>query len=391
MKKTSTIIAVSIAFLVLFFPVLLFWVFLIFSDISLNFLAPVIGLILVVLVGFITFGIANKIYYKKSIILLSVSVVLLLSSIEIENYYKHSYIPSITVDQKIDYYGSYIPFSNSKELARLDDESTLHFSKEDDLPVVDGATALIPVYCSFVEAVYPSDCKIKDFVKFSTTAGSYEGLIDGKADVVFVAQPSSEQIEFAKSSGIELNLYPIGYESFVFIVNQNNPVSNITLSQVKDIYTGKITNWKELGGKNQSIRAFQRDPNSGSQTAFVAVMGNDIELISPETHQVSEMGGLIKVVSDYQNHSNAIGYSFRYYVETMEKNINIKILTLNGVAPTVENIRNKTYPITDNFYAVTVKDRESESTRKFIQWILSAQGQELIDKVGYVSLLSHEF
>lgn len=164
MKKTSTIIAVSIAFLVLFSPVLLFWVFLIFSDISLNFLAPVIGLILVVLVGFITFGIANKIYYKKSIILLSVSVVLLLSSIEIENYYKHSYIPSITVDQKIDYYGSYIPFSNSKELARLDDESTLHFSKEDDLPVVDGATALIPVYCSFVEAVYPSDCKIKDFV-----------------------------------------------------------------------------------------------------------------------------------------------------------------------------------------------------------------------------------
>ena len=190
----------------------------------------------------------------------------------------------------------------------------------------------------------------------------------------------------AQEARVEFNMYPIGYEAFVFIVNQKNPIDSLDLQQIKDIYTGKITNWKELGGKDQDIRPFQRDTNSGSQTAFIKVMGKDVELLPPETHQVSGMDGLVDVVSDYQNHSNAIGYSFRYYIESMKRNQNIKILKLNGIEATRENIRNKKYPITDNFYAITIKGRETENTRKLINWIISAQGQELIEKVGYVPL-----
>lgn len=388
MKKTSTIIATLLSLIILFFPVVFFWVVAAFSDLKLNFIVPIIGIILVILTGLITFSISNKIFYKKSIILLSALVVLLIALIESENIYKHKYIPSITVGQQSTFYRHYMPFTNSTKLARLDCEATLHFSKEDELPVVDGATALFPVYCSFVEAIYPSDCKIEEYIGFNTTTGAYKRLIAGENDIIFVAQPSKEQIESAQKAGIEFNLYPIGYEAFVFLVNKKNPVSNLSLKQIKDIYTGKITNWKELGGKNQLIRPFQRDTNSGSQTAFLAVMGKDTELIPPETHQVSGMDGLIDVVSNYQNHSNAIGYSFRYYVETMNKSVNIKILNLNGVEPTRENIRTKTYPITDNFYAITVREKESENTKKFIDWILSEQGQKIIEKVGYVSLTS---
>lgn len=388
MKKTSTIIATLLSLIILFFPVVFFWVVAAFSDLKLNFIVPIIGIILVILTGLITFSISNKVFYKKSIISLSALVVLLIALIESENIYKHKYIPSITVGQQSTFYRHYMPFTNSTKLARLDCEATLHFSKEDELPVVDGATALFPVYCSFVEAIYPSDCKIEEYIGFNTTTGAYKRLIAGENDIIFVAQPSKEQIESAQKAGIEFNLYPIGYEAFVFLVNKKNPVSNLSLKQIKDIYTGKITNWKELGGKNQLIRPFQRDTNSGSQTAFLAVMGKDTELIPPETHQVSGMDGLIDVVSDYQNHSNAIGYSFRYYVETMNKSVNIKILNLNGVEPTRENIRTKTYPITDNFYAITVREKESENTKKFIDWILSEQGQEIIEKVGYVSLTS---
>ena len=388
MKKTSTIIATLLSLIILFFPVVFFWVVAAFSDLKLNFIVPIIGIILVILTGLITFSISNKIFYKKSIILLSALVVLLIALIESENIYKHKYIPSITVGQQSTFYRHYMPFTNSTKLARLDCEATLHFSKEDEFPVVDGATALFPVYCSFVEAIYPSDCKIEEYIGFNTTTGAYKRLIAGENDIIFVAQPSKEQIESAQKAGIEFNLYPIGYEAFVFLVNKKNPVSNLSLKQIKDIYTGKITNWKELGGKNQLIRPFQRDTNSGSQTAFLAVMGKDTELIPPETHQVSGMDGLIDVVSDYQNHSNAIGYSFRYYVKTMNKSVNIKILNLNGVEPTRENIRTKTYPITDNFYAITVREKESENTKKFIDWILSEQGQKIIEKVGYVSLTS---
>lgn len=388
MKKTSTIIAVIVSILALFFPVVLVWLITAFAGLSLHFIVPLIGILLVVLIGFITFSISNKVFYKKTIILLSAVVLILIGTIVGENYYKHKYIPSITVEQRAQFSYQYVPFKKSENLAHLDSESYLKFTKGDKLPVVDGATALFPIYCSFVEAVYPSDCDIEEVVKFNKTTDAYKALIEGKDDIIFVAQPSKQQLAVAKEAGIEFNMYPIGYEAFVFIVNRKNPVDNLSLQQIKDIYTGKITNWKELGGKDQAIRPFQRDTNSGSQTAFIAVMGKDVELLPPETHQVSGMDGLIDVVSDYQNHSNAIGYSFRYYVENMKTDINIKILKLNGIEATRENIRNKTYPITDNFYAITVKDRESENTKRFIEWILSEQGQELIEKVGYVSLES---
>ncbi len=386
MNKSVTIIAVSVAAILLFFPVLFCWFLVAFADLTLHFVVPVIGVVLVVLTGFIAFGLSNKIFYKKCIVSLSVLIVLLAGSIETENFYKHSYIPSITVGQQSGFYKYYMPFTNSDKLSRLEEKSSLRFSKEDELPVVDGATALFPVYCSFVEAVYPSDCEIEKCVGFNKTTGAYKNLIEEKADIIFVAQPSKEQIEAAKEAGIEFNMYPIGYEAFVFLVNQKNPVDGLSLAQIKDIYTGKITNWKDVGGKNQLIRPFQRDTNSGSQTAFLSVMGKDADLLPPETHQVSGMDGLIDVVSDYQNHSNAIGYSFRYYVESMDKNINIKILKLNGIEPNRENIRNRTYPITDNFYAITLKGKESANTKKFINWILSEQGQTLIEKVGYVPL-----
>ena len=388
MKKTSTIIAVIVSILALFFPVVLVWLITAFAGLSLHFIVPLIGILLVVLIGFITFSISNKVFYKKSIILLSAVVLILIGTIVGEYYYKHKYIPSITVGQRAQFSYQYVPFKKSENLAHLDSESNLKFTKGDKLPVIDGATAMFPIYCSFVEAVYPSDCDIEEVVKFNKTTDAYKALIEGKDDIIFVAQPSKQQLAAAKEAGIEFNMYPIGYEAFVFIVNRKNPVDNLSLQQIKDIYTGKITNWKELGGKDQAIRPFQRDTNSGSQTAFIAVMGKDVELLPPETHQVSGMDGLIDVVSDYQNHSNAIGYSFRYYVENMKTDINIKILKLNGIEATRENIRNKTYPITDNFYAITVKDRESENTKKFIEWILSEQGQELIEKVGYVPLES---
>lgn len=386
MKKTITIIVVCVAFLLLIVPSFMLWLIAAFADLSFHFIIPIISFVLLTLIGFITFSIENKFFYKKRIILTSAVLLILIGIIEGENYYKHTYIPSITVGQRQPAAYRYKPFEKSENLAHLDGESSLKFTNDDQLPVVDGATALFPIYCSFVEAVYPSDCDIEKVVQFNTTTGAYKALIDGEDDIIFVAQPSKEQKAMAEEAGLEFNMYPIGYEAFIFIVNKKNPVDSLTLQQIKDIYTGKITNWKELGGKDLAIRPFQRDTNSGSQTAFLKVMGKDAEILPPETHQVSGMEGLIDVVSDYQNHSNAIGYSFRYYVETMEKNVNLKILKLNGIEASRENIRNKKYPITDNFYAITIKGRESENTRKFIDWMISAQGQELIEKVGYVPL-----
>ncbi len=386
MKKLATVLSVAISIILLFIPVTSLFLLAILGNLKTSFLIPVAAIVLIVLIGFVAFSISNKKFFKKSIISLGTLILVSLGIIFFEMFYKFNYIPSITFNQHTSYYGKYIPFSDNNNLTNLDEEASLKFSKDDSLPIVDGATALFPIYGSFVQTVYPQIEDIEKYIKFSTTIGAYENLIKGESDIIFVAQPSSQQIEMAKAAGVELNLYPIGYEAFIFVVNSKNPVSDLTLQQVKDIYTGRTTNWKELGGKNLIIRPFQRDANSGSQTAFLKVMGDEPNLLPAETHEVQGMDGLINVVSDYENHKNAIGYSFRYFVQNMNKDIDIKVLSLNGVAPTKETIRNKTYPITDNFYAITVDGRETPETKEFINWIISEQGQKLIEDVGYVSL-----
>ena len=102
--------------------------------------------------------------------------------------------------------------------------------------------------------------------------------------------------------------------------------------------------------------------------------------------RVDGMGGLIKQVADYQNHRNALGYSFRYYVQTMLSNTDVKLLKINGIEPSRENIINHTYPLADTFFAVTRKGHETENTKRLIEWILSDQGQRIIEKTGYVRL-----
>ena len=106
---------------------------------------------------------------------------------------------------------------------------------------------------------------------------------------------------------------------------------------------------------------------------------------APKEDVVSGMGGIITRTADYRNYKNAIGYSFRFYSTEMVKNDMIKLLCINGVAPTLENIENGTYPIGGDFYAVTRSDAD-ENTLKLLEWVLSSQGQELVEKTGYTPI-----
>lgn len=142
---------------------------------------------------------------------------------------------------------------------------------------------------------------------------------------------------------------PIGKEAFVFFVNQSNTVDNLTLDQVRGIYSGAVTNWKEVGGKNTAIRAFQRPESSGSQTALQSLMG-DTPIMTPIQQDVAGgMGGIIRRTAAYQNRDNAIGYSFLFYATEMVRDYDIKLLSLNGVTPNRENIRNGSYPASSFF------------------------------------------
>jgi phosphate transport system substrate-binding protein len=217
--------------------------------------------------------------------------------------------------------------------------------------------------------------------------------LEGKTDVIFVAGPSKAQQEKAKEMGMELHLTPVGREAFVFFVNSKNPVEGLTVEEVQKIYSGELTNWKEVGGPRWKIKAFQRAENSGSQTALQRLMG-DTPIMEPTTEErISAMDGIINQVANYRNYKNAIGFSFRYYSTQMVTNNEIRLLALNGVLPTKETIADGTYPITNEFYAVTASpigepapEQIDDNIAAFLNWVRGPQGQKIVELTGYVPL-----
>ncbi len=278
--------------------------------------------------------------------------------------------------------GEYMPFDSQSKIVKLSKQASLKLTE--NLPIVDGAAAVFPVYSAFVNAVYPNTVTYQEepFL-YNNTGRGYDLLASKKTDIFFGAYPSKEQIEYAKKQGTEFEYTEIGKEGFVFFVNKKNPVDSLTVQQIKDIYSGKITNWKEVGGRDEEIKAFQRNKGSGSQSMLIRFMG-DTPIMDPPTDQVMDlMSGIINQVANYKNYSNSIGFSFRYYLETLIANPNVKMLKINGIAPTKENISNGTYPIVGSLYAVTYQGNPNENVQKLINWILSEEGQEIIEKTGY--------
>ncbi len=331
---------------------------------------------------FLIFGLLRKKSFKMLVISYFSICLVTLAYYNISSAYKNS-IPTLN-DQGVDLW-EYAPFAEGTKAVPLEEQSTLKL--QDELPKLDGATALYPLYSAFVQAVYPKG----DYPPYegpvicTTTPDAYKNLMEGMVDIIFTARPSKDQIAEAKSKGLEFKLTPIGYEAFVFFVNSKNEVKGLTTDQIQDIYSGKITNWQEVGGKNQSIKAFQRPDNSGSQTMLQKIMEGKTLMTPPKEDVVAGMGGIIEKTSNYRNYKNAIGYSFLFFTTEMIGNNEIHLLKIDGVYPDKNTIKDKTYPYTTELYAVTTNSKNPNIDR-FLEWILSPQGQSLVEKTGYIPI-----
>lgn len=280
--------------------------------------------------------------------------------------------------------GKYLPHEEGSELPKID--SSLKLS--DNLPVLDGAAALVPVYAAIIDNVYPKGCVTYEGGKFSddnfygenfasdsamqykNTVRGYQAIVDGTTDILFCAGPSEEQRLYAEEKGVELVYVPIGLEAFVFFVNEKNPVDDLTVEQIRKIYSCEYTNWKEVGGANRVINPITRLEGSGSQTTFEAFM-KDYDIGRKSVFAVT---------------GASIGFSFRYYMDGIVENDAVKMLSLNGVYPSAENIQNRSYPIVAEFYAIYREDNENENIQILIDWLLSDEGQRLIEQTGYVRI-----
>lgn len=305
-------------------------------------------------------------------------------SFAVPHYYKESFAEVGDAEPDLSVYQ---PFTDGSKLAVLDKQAS--FAIEGEVPILDGATALYPLFAAFAQATYPDGAHKYEPrngpVATTTTPSAYSRLIKGNADIIFAAAPSSGQKKAAEEAGVELVMTPIGREAFVFFVNARNSVDNLSSEELQEIYSGEITSWQSLGGEDEEIRAFQRPEDSGSQTAFINFMG-DMPIQPPETEElVSGMGGVINEVASYRNYKNAIGYTFRFYSMDMVRNEKIKLLAVDGVEPTIDTIRSGKYPLTSEFYAITAGSK-NPNTAPFIEWIQSEEGQQLVEQTGFVPM-----
>lgn len=256
---------------------------------------------------------------------------------------------------------------------------------EENLPRMDGSTSATPLEvglkAGFLNIPY-SDAE--ELVSHTTTHDSFKRLLSGEVDMIFSVPISAEQQKAADDAGVKLIMKPVAREGFVFVVNGENPVDGLTSEQLRKIYSGDITNWKEVGGNDEPIIPYQRNTDSGSQNYMTVFMG-DTPLLKPQNEYIAfGMGGLMDAVAVYDNSAGAIGYSVYSYAAQMYENADkVKFIAIDGVKPSKATMADESYPLLSNTYIIYT-DKSPESVEKFTEAVLSDKGQKIVLDSGYL-------
>ena len=260
----------------------------------------------------------------------------------------------------------------------------------DNFPRLDGSTSTAPLGRAVVAALLgETEEEVSDLIFFSRTTNSFRALMAGEADLLIVGEPNASVYEEMEEAGFEASIDTFATDGLIFVVNEDNPVDSLTTEQIQAIYSGEITNWSEVGGDDMPITPFQRNEDAGSQALMKKLVMKDTELMdAPSGYIVDSMMGLMEAVRSYDNSPGAIGYSVYYYANDMKMASGLKILAVDGVTPSAETIRSEEYPHRNAYYVVMAADTPEDSpTARVYNWILSEEGQKLVDGQGYVSVL----
>ena len=263
------------------------------------------------------------------------------------------------------------------------------FTRE-NMPRMDGSTSLVPL-AQAAAGVLLGESKenVASLTRFNRTSQSYTNLMWDSCDILIASWPAEYIFEELDAAEFAYEMEPIATDALIFVVNENNPVSNLTTEQIIGIYTGEITNWSEVGGADEPISAFQRNAGAGSQALMEKLVMGDIAMMeAPTEFMAGSMGELMEYVKSYDSSAGAIGYSVYYYANDMRMAEGLKIISVDGVEPTDENIRSGAYPHLSNYYTVIAADEPSDSpARVMFEWLLSAEGQRLVESEGYVPVM----
>ena len=253
---------------------------------------------------------------------------------------------------------------------------------DDFVSRIDGDAAVLPLATAALRLLRGTDAGLQFGIPFS----AYHSLIAGDKDLILVAAPNQDVMDAAARAGVTLEVIPIAKDALVFLTNQANPVTNLTQKQVKEIYTGAVTNWKQLGGTNAPILAYQQPEVSNPQTFFLQLAMGDAPLMdAPHELRPDPQGRLEDAVSVYDGAQDAIGYSMSHDVQQMYGKDNVHLISIDGVSPTGEAISDQSYPYQAYYYAVVrTTEPENSTSRQLIDWLLTWEGQQTASGTGYV-------
>lgn len=241
------------------------------------------------------------------------------------------------------------------------------------LITVSGSTSVGPLVEAEAEAYKSVNSNVGVEVNQLGTSAGIKNVIEGISELGMASRDLKPEEEKAGVKEKE-----IAFDGIAVITNKKNPIKNLSLEQVKDIYTGKITNWKDVGGEDAPIVIISREDGSGTRAAFEEIMGYKAnELIKDAT--IADGSGNIK--SMVNENENAIGYmSFGYLDDS------INALTIDNIEPKAENVKNGTYKSARSFLIVFNEETLTEDGKGFIDYILSENGQKIVKEQGLITI-----
>ncbi|MDP2889795.1 MAG: substrate-binding domain-containing protein, partial [Bacteroidota bacterium] len=228
---------------------------------------------------------------------------------------------------------------------------------------------------------------VTERLKSSQTHNSIINLIDKQADLILSARKMSpDEKEYADNAGVSLIETPIALDAFIFVANLSNPVKSLTTKQVQDIYTGKIKNWKEVGGNDKTIKPYIRNQNSGSQELMETLVMQGLIIANLNVDYEPELPSMSMVFSKLRSDVDALGYTVYYYKEQIVRDKVVKSLAINAIEPTEKSIKNKTYPYIAEVYVAIRSDLDKNSMAyKLYELLQSEAAKSVIAESGYIA------
>jgi phosphate transport system substrate-binding protein len=247
-----------------------------------------------------------------------------------------------------------------------------------DKLVMDGSTTVGPIAKAFAEYYMRENPGINISVSESGSGNGAKALLNGTCDIANLSRDLKETEKNAmEEKGIKPLKFVAAFDALPVIVHPSNRIKGLTIEQVRDIYSGKITNWKDLGGSDREIVVISRETNSGTfETFSEMVMGKEAKM-SAKTEYAGSNGAVRQRV---QMTKGAIGFAGLGFVDR-----SVKALEINGVEPSVETVLNKSYPLARELYMFTSgKPAEGSLTAKFLALIHTEKGREIVEEIGFV-------